>query len=700
MSFSGDRLYQLLPAIYRVRDQLLKDPTLLEEEPAALEALFKAIGEQVEVLEENLDQLYDDQFIETCAEWVVPYIGDLTGTRGIISFPNAPFSQRGQVAKTITYRRRKGTVGVLEQLAFDVTGWRANVVEYFSLLSATQFLNHLRPEHQSMASLRNRVKLEYLNSPFDNVAHSVDVRRIEPKRGKYNIPNIGIFLWRIQSHRLLQSPAFKVDDRRYTFDPLGRSIKLFNKPEPEFDITHLAEPIHLPLPIRRLIFSKAPEVFYGLGKSILIFVDGHELKPSDILLSPPSGEITDAICVCDLSDVPGGGSNPDWSNLPVNKIGIDPALGRIALPENLLVVPTSIRINYYYGFPANLGGGGYSRLQNFDTELQPVVRIPNDQSTIANALNSLGANGGVVEIHNNDYHDVSASIEINAGTKIEIRAAEGCRPVIRINGQWNVTGGTNAALSLNGLLICGGAIEVPLQKSSGAENEISRLQLSHCTLCPVLTPFDGASTYNPRLSVRSNDIKVNVAKSIIGGIRITNTAEINIIDSIIDVGDASKLAIGGISGYEFSAPLTIKNSTVIGRVKTRIMQLASNTIFHAKYGADFTELPVEVERLQEGCVRFSYVPIQSRVPRPYRCQPATESDAQRVKPVFTSLRYSDETYCQLDFKCPNEIMRGAENELEMGAFFHLYQPLREFNLRTRVNEYLRFGLEAGIYYGS
>ena len=45
-------------------------------------------------------------------------------------------------------------------------------------------------------------------------------------------------------------------------------------------------------------------------------------------------------------------------------------------------------------------------------------------------------------------------------------------------------------------------------------------------------------------------------------------------------------------------------------------------------------------------------------------------------------------------------MRGAENELEMGAFFHLYQPLREFNLRTRVNEYLRFGLEAGIYYGS
>ena len=32
-------------------------------------------------VEEDLEQLYDDQFIETCADWVVPYIGDLIGYR-------------------------------------------------------------------------------------------------------------------------------------------------------------------------------------------------------------------------------------------------------------------------------------------------------------------------------------------------------------------------------------------------------------------------------------------------------------------------------------------------------------------------------------------------------------------------------------------------------------------------------------------
>jgi hypothetical protein len=36
----------------------------------------------------------------------------------------------------------------------------------------------------------------------------------------------------------------------------------------------------------------------------------------------------------------------------------------------------------------------------------------------------------------------------------------------------------------------------------------------------------------------------------------------------------------------------------------------------------------------------------------------------------------------------------------MGVFHDLYQPQRESHLRTRLDEYLRFGLEAGILYAS
>src|SRR5215470_5779752 len=147
MSFDVDRLYELLPAFYRLRD-------IEQGEP--LKAMLAVIAEQIAVLEEDLNQLYDDQFIETCAEWVVPYIGDLVGTRGLFVFPNATFSQRAQVANTIAYRRRKGTAAVLEQLARDVTAWPASAVEYFQLLATTQYMNHLRPYNISVTSLRRR----------------------------------------------------------------------------------------------------------------------------------------------------------------------------------------------------------------------------------------------------------------------------------------------------------------------------------------------------------------------------------------------------------------------------------------------------------------------------------------------------------------------------------------------------------------
>ena len=36
----------------------------------------------------------------------------------------------------------------------------------------------------------------------------------------------------------------------------------------------------------------------------------------------------------------------------------------------------------------------------------------------------------------------------------------------------------------------------------------------------------------------------------------------------------------------------------------------------------------------------------------------------------------------------------------MGAFHFLFAPQRESDLRTRLDEYLRVGLEAGIFYES
>src|SRR5262249_3879456 len=136
MSFDANRLFELLPAIHRLRDGQV-------QHPGALRALIDVIAEQVAVLEEDLAQAYDDQFIETCAEWVAPYIGDLIGYRSLHAVAPRIGSPRAEVANTIAYRRRKGTASMLEQLARDVSGWDARAVEFFQQLATTQYMNHL-----------------------------------------------------------------------------------------------------------------------------------------------------------------------------------------------------------------------------------------------------------------------------------------------------------------------------------------------------------------------------------------------------------------------------------------------------------------------------------------------------------------------------------------------------------------------------
>ena len=119
-------------------------------------------------------------------------------------------SQRAYVANTLGYRRRKGTLAVLEQLARDVTGWRARAVEFFQLLATTQHVNHVRLGNLRTPDLRDADALELLGGPFERAAHTAEVRRIPPSRGRYNIPNVGLFLWRLQSYPISRGTARQI----------------------------------------------------------------------------------------------------------------------------------------------------------------------------------------------------------------------------------------------------------------------------------------------------------------------------------------------------------------------------------------------------------------------------------------------------------------------------------------------------------
>jgi hypothetical protein len=669
VSLDAEKLYNLLPSIYRIRDA---------EQGKPLAALLAVIAEQVAVLEEDLAQLYDDQFIETCAEWAVPYIGDLIGYRTLHGVSAKTASPRAAVANTIAYRRRKGTAAVLEQFARDVTDWNARAVEFFELLATTQNMNHIRPRNWYSPNMRDWEALERLNTPFDDVTHTVDVRHIGTGQGPYNIPNVGIFLWRLAAYPVTDSPAFRLDDRRWLFSPLGNDMALFTRPETEEEITQLAEPINVPMPIGRRVLHEYLDAYYGKGKSLLITVGGADVAPTDII-------------VCDLSNA----DLTTWAHQPADRVAIDPVLGRIAFPEN----KTDVRVTCHYGFSADMGGGEYEREGTFvpsEGGTEPIRVSPDNHATIDAAFGALGTATGAIEIADSGRYQEALTIVAAPNQKIELRAANGRRPSIILEGDLSMAGGEGTEVTLNGLLISGGALHVP------AGSNLRRLRLRHCTLVPGLgLSTEGApeDPDEPSLVIEAPSVTVEIDHCIVGGLRIAASARVEISNSIVDAIAQNEIAYAAPNDGA-GGRLHIENSTVIGKIHTVIMELVSNSIMLAHPAEGDTAAAIRSERKQEGCVRFSYMPLESQVPRRHRCRPADEDEATRVRPQFTSLRYGDPAYGQLSRSCAVEIRQGADDEAEMGAFHDLYQPQRESNLRVRLDEYLRFGLDAGIFYAS
>jgi hypothetical protein len=277
---------------------------------------------------------------------------------------------------------------------------------------------------------------------------------------------------------------------------------------------------------------------------------------------------------------------------------------------------------------------------------------------------------------------------LNPGQTIYIRAESNQRPVI--DGEIIIETAPDAVLMVEGVLIAQGI------RVNGSDS--ITLLVRHCTIPPWLS--DGNQDPQPpeQASIQWVDAgsvgNLICDRSIMGRLRLGSGIEISLTDSIVDAlaDDAIALAENDADDNSPNAAGSIHQiarTTIIGRCFVEAIELIENSIITGN---------ILAERKQQGCVRFSYLPLDSQVPRRYRCQPAAASEALSVQPQFTSLQYSNPAYAQLGQHCPLEIRQGADDESEMGAFHDLYQLRKETNLRVRLDEYLRFGLEAGIFY--
>ena len=90
MKPTREDIFALLPAHMRladaaegaaVRGRFAPTDPRSPEDFGPLRTLASLIAREMQVTDEALDDLYDNAFIETCAPWVVPGLGDLLGVR-------------------------------------------------------------------------------------------------------------------------------------------------------------------------------------------------------------------------------------------------------------------------------------------------------------------------------------------------------------------------------------------------------------------------------------------------------------------------------------------------------------------------------------------------------------------------------------------------------------------------------------------
>lgn len=535
-AYYANKLWNLIPAIYRSLD------TDQFNSFGPLREMVNRIGAQAAILRRSIDRMWQDQSIETCDDWVIPYIGDLLATNLVANLDAA--GQRRDVAKTIYYRRRKGTLAVLEEIAADITGWDAKVVEFFRRMARTRhgldpsiglalqrgdatdqlqqaegLISPLtRTPIGGTARLCNVYGATKTQSAFDEFFHTADFRYGQGQVGWHNIPRLGVFLWRLMTFET--GPVTPVEVQGcpgwFTFDPTGRDIPLFalSARNSDYYASQWVSPVEsqLPTPISQALFDaeKSPSLLYPNALSVYPV--------------PTPQSILDAVLRSELA--------------------VRPERGRV---QTLMSPPVPVWLKYAYGFAAETGAGPYDRLS---VRADPPQPNPPSNISGGGACSLPSAGTFVFE----DSLTYNTSTDITLTNDLTIMAAEEQRPLLRfalVDGwtRWKITGQPGAKLVLDGLFVSGTDIVL--------RGTFDSVMISCCTLDPgsaasatlleesppppldsgvFAISADGRNLVPSRLWIEGRIGTLTVQRSVIGPIRTRGEGELDSLcmtDSIV-----------------------------------------------------------------------------------------------------------------------------------------------------------------------
>jgi hypothetical protein len=669
-AFYTQKLWNLLPAIYRAEDSTDVD------RQGPLAELVARVGTQAAILRRSIDRLWEDQSIETCDDWVIAYLGDLLATNLVAGMDAR--GQRLDVAKTIHYRRRKGTVPLLEELGTDITGWSTRVVEFFRRLARTRHLldpaiglpvAHTHPHFRlqrvegligphtltaagGLADLRSRQGAAMTSTAFDEYFHTADIRRGRGMNGWHDIPHLGVFVWRLRTQLVRKVTPVK-DGRcdltftQFTFDPTGRDIPLFAMGEHTFGDEWVSPQVQqMPGPLTNALMSVAFEHLYSRSLG---------------LAYPPTPDYMPVAA----KDIERDARRID------TKPWIDVERGRVFWRGP----PTDpdFRVDYHYGFSAEIGAGPYDRpVLDADGLTRRLVRLDRTPP------DSIAAGHTTLVVL--DKSLTHTRVDPFTVRRVVLQAQSQERPLIRpAVPEWIFTGTGNAELTFDGIWVSGGCDLV-------LAGSFDKVTLSCCTLDPGSwdaekaqwkPAADGRPLAATRLRIAGRVRELVIDRSITGPLLAEGPSgrvgSLTIRESIVQAAKPGVEAITLPNGEVMLSRCTLLGTAAVHRLH------ASECILN--------DVVAVIDR-QHGCVRFSAWSEGSELPRQY------ESIGLPPRAfLFASLDIGQPAYAQLLDTAGGKIAQGAEDGSEMGAFWREKNALKERGLLIKYQEYLPLGIE-------
>jgi hypothetical protein len=770
------RLFERLPEIYRLRDSEQVPPGQLEALVDALDSVFVALRDRVE-------QQYDDLFIETCAPWVIPYLADLIG---VSHLQGDARTLRADVRLAVYHLRRKGTLGAVESQVHALSGWAVHAIELRNRLAWNQHLNHLRPDkggaspwqttpdndprhpvRGGTAALRAPAWLSFVDGPFDPFARTVDLKPPlarasaregeSPARMAANLPNLGVFLWRLADYQVPAAmparagivPMALGQAVRFVAHPSGDPMRLFNthrfRADDEPPNLADSDAVPNPMPAARLT-TGAPAGNPMAYVQVLTYTGPVAPEPADgapgLVLHLPADPFDGIawrfrganLCSWEVAMVP---------PLAVHEVAIDPSNGRlvfgVANAAQAAALVTGLRVSATHGFSGPVGAQPVPHPREAGEPAPMLVSSAAGPDALMDALANLATVGRplVLEITDSATYRLDTAgipgVGVDGALRylalsgaLTIRARDGHAPTIRLARPLRLRPADVTQplidVRLQGLTLTREA-GFPAGAALIEQAALNSLAIDGCTLDPggarVLdgSAAGGRSALWPALAL-ADDYgltpvefaafgqvpAVELKRCIAGALRLGRGYQLNLSDGIVDAGSgvddpAPALAIGLEAGW--GPDLQFSGITVFGRTRVERANGSGGIFVHRLEVHDNQDShdALAAPGVPGSCIRLSWLSGDGdRLPPHFGCvfgRGGGPGAAEQPAPLrFTAQRFGEPGYAQLAWASDRRLREAGPQEDEMGAFGFLLNAHKWKNVSIRLREYTPVGTRA------